>query len=121
MVCVCSMLVGCASGGSGLRPARISHVVLFSLKDPADRAELLADCDENMPRIAGVVAYAGGRPLDVGREMVDGDYNVGLYIGFKTEAAYAAYLDNERHLSLVEKWKSRIAEMRVFDVLDETE
>jgi hypothetical protein len=115
----CSLLAGCGAS-PGLRPARISHVVLIKLADPDEREALLADCDEALPRIPGVVAYAAGRHLDVGRANVDGGYDLGLYIGFETEAAYAGYVDHPLHTGLVEAWKPRIEWMRVHDVLDET-
>ncbi len=117
----CLVLGGCASSGSeGLRPARIGHVVFMKLTDPAEQAALLADCDEKLPQIPGVVAYAAGRHLDVGRASVDGDYDVGLYIGFETEEDYAAYVEHELHRELVETWKPRLEWLRVYDVLDET-
>ena len=115
-----SGLVGCAEARS-LRPARISHVVFFKLEDPGRRAELLADCDRLLPEIPGVVSYAAGRHLDVGRDSVDGDYDIGLYIGFETEADYAAYVEHPLHTELVQTWKPELEWLRVYDVLDETE
>ena len=112
-----------AGGGAGgaQRPARSSHAVLLKLEDPSERAALLADCDAMLPGIPGVSSYAAGRHLDVGRPTVDGDYDIGLYIGFETEADYAGYVDHPDHVAFVEAWKPRLAWIRVHDVLDETE
>jgi len=113
---------GCAgSGGAPPRPARIGHVVFFDLVDPADRGALIADCDAKLAKIPGVVSYAAGRHLDVGRETVIDDYDVGLYIGFETEADYARYVSHPLHVELVEAWRPRLASLRVYDILDETE
>lgn len=120
IVLMIAAVCGCASSGPGLRPARIGHIVFFKLSDPGDRAALVADCDEKLPRIPGVVSYAAGRHLDVGRASVDGDYDVGLYVGFETEADYAAYVEHGLHKELVEAWKPRLEWLRVHDVLDET-
>lgn len=113
---------GCASDGGGPgRPARISHVVFFELEEAGDRDALIADCEAKLSAIPGVVSFAAGRHLDVGRASVLSDYDVGLYIGFETEADYAAYVTHPLHVELVEAWKDRTLGMRVFDVVDETE
>lgn len=114
-------LSGCATGSGPDRPARISHIVFLDLEDQADREALIADCDAKLAAIPGVVSYAAGRHLDVGRESVLSDYDVGLYIGFETEADYAAYVVHPLHMELVEAWKPRLVGMRVYDVLDESE
>ena len=111
---------GCGAGGPA-RPARISHVVFIKLEDPAQRGALLADCDAMLPGIPGVSSYAAGRHLDVGRASVDGDYDVGLYIGFETEADYAGYVAHPDHVAFVERWKPELAWLRVHDILDDTE
>ncbi len=113
-------LTACGSSGPA-RPARISHVVFLKLEDPSRRAELLADCDAMLPGIPGVESYAAGRHLDVGRDSVDGDYDVGLYIGFETETDYAGYVEHPDHVAFVEQWKPALAWLRVHDIVDETE
>tara|TARA_Y100001933_G_C18730579_1_gene451492 strand:+ start:253 stop:669 length:417 start_codon:yes stop_codon:yes gene_type:complete len=122
-VLACPGLGACAGGGSSgpTRPARISHIVFFKLEDPSQRDALLADCDRLLPAIPGVVSYAAGRHLDVGRNTVDGDYDLGLYIGFETERDYAVYVDHPNHTELVGSWRDRLAWLRVHDVLDESE
>lgn len=119
---VAAGLAGCASEAVGpAQPARISHVVFLELEDAGDRDALIADCDAKLAAIPGVVSYAAGRHLDVGRASVLSDYDVGLYIGFETEADYAAYVTHPLHVELVEAWRPRLRGMRVFDVVDETE
>ena len=93
-------------------------MVFIKLQDPEDRAALIADCDAMLSSIPGVTAYSAGRRLDVGRETMD--FDVGLYIGFETEADYAAYVENESHKELVERWKPNLEWLRVYDLLDET-
>jgi hypothetical protein len=52
----------------------------------------------------------------MGRSNVSGDYDVGIYVGFADEAAYRAYLDDPRHLALVERWRDGWQSVRIFDV-----
>lgn len=112
---------GCAATSpSAPRPARISHVVLVKLTDPADAPALLADSDAMLAGIPGVTAYAAGTHLETGRATVDADYSVGLYIGFESEAAYAGYVDHPAHVAYVAKWRPRLEWLRIYDVLDET-
>ncbi len=109
---------GCASGP--VRPARISHVVFLKLVDPAETDALIADCDRLLPRIPGVVSYCAGKHVETGRSTVDSDYDVGLYVGFRTESDYAVYVDHPLHIELVTTWRPRLEWLRVYDVLDET-
>ena len=88
--------VGCASTPEAQSLARkadldtapITHVVLVQLKDPTRTAELIADCDQVLPAIKGVSGYSCGAPLVTGRTNVTGDYDVGIYVGFRTEAGF---------------------------------
>jgi len=100
------------------RPARISHVVLISLHDPARANEAIQECDAMLASIPGVVSYAAGSHIDTGRANVDGEYDLGLYIGFESTHDYAVYVDHPNHVALVNKWKPHIKQMRVFDLLD---
>lgn len=102
------------------RPARINHLAFFKLKNPADADELITDCDSQLAIIPGVESYYCGRHLDVGRGNVDGDYDVGFYVGFENEDDYRSYVNHPNHIALVEKWKPRWEWIRVHDVLDET-
>lgn len=102
------------------RPALISHVVLITLRDPSDAEALIADCDRMLGTIPSVVSYACGKPLDTGRDSVDGAYHVGLYVGFDSAVGYSDYLTHEAHVELVEAWKARTESMRIFDIADQT-
>jgi hypothetical protein len=102
------------------RPASISHVVFFKLKAASDAPELLADCDAKLPAIPGVVSYASGRHLDIGRTNVESGYDLGLYVGLEDEAGYRAYLDHPNHAELVQKWRPRWEWIRIYDVYDPT-
>ena len=119
-----ALLVSCARRQSvpsaPMRPAVINHVVFFKLQDPADADVLLADCESMLGQIPGVVALYAGRHIETGRPTVDSNYDVGIYVGFMDEAAYAGYVEHPSHLELVKKWQPRLQWLRVYDVLDET-
>ncbi|MBX3321954.1 MAG: Dabb family protein [Phycisphaeraceae bacterium] len=110
---------GCSSSGPA-RPAMISHVVLIELSDPSLAGALIADCDRHLTDIKEVRSYASGQHLDTGRATVQSDYDVGLYIGFDSVEDYARYVEHPLHVELVDRWRSRIARMRVYDIGDPT-
>jgi hypothetical protein len=118
-------LVGCASTPEAQSLARkadldtapITHVVLVQLKDPTRTAELIADCDQVLPAIKGVSGYSCGVPLVTGRTNVTGDYDVGIYVGFRTDADYRLYVDDPRHLAMVDRWRDGWKAVRIFDVV----
>ena len=118
-------LVGCASTPEAQSLARkadldtapITHVVLVQLKDPTRTAELIADCDQVLPAITGVSGYSCGVPFVTGRTNVTGDYDVGIYVGFRTEAEYRAYVDDPRHMAMVDRWRDGWKGVRIFDVI----
>lgn len=119
------VLAGCRSSQRAstsalpARPALINHLAFFKLKDPADAPELIADCDRMLATIPGVVSYYAGVHLDTGRgTRVDGDYDVGFYVGFADEQAYARYVDHPSHVAAVNKWRPRWQWIRVHDVVD---
>jgi hypothetical protein len=122
----CLVAPGCATPGTRAaevrpeRPAYISHVVLVSLHDPADRASLLADSESMLASIPGVVSFAAGEHLDTGRSNIIADYDIGLYIGFDSEARYAAYVTHPAHVAYLEKWRPRVASLRIYDIGDPT-
>jgi|GEM_PF-735319 len=117
--------VGCASTPEAQSLARkadldtapITHVVLVQLKDPTRTAELIADCDQVLPAIKGVSGYSCGVPLVTGRTNVTGDYDVGIYVGFRTDADYRSYVDDPRHLAMVDRWRDGWKAVRIFDVV----
>jgi hypothetical protein len=118
-----SQRIGSADDRSGAspppRPARINHLAFFKLKNPADAPELIADCDRMLATIPGVVSYYAGTHLDTGRgERVDSNYDVGFYVGFENEQAYARYVDHPNHVAAVNKWRPRWEWIRVHDIVD---
>jgi hypothetical protein len=120
---VAAATTGCA--GANARPSyftksehasNLNHVVLISLADPADAEACAADCRTMLAGIEAVETIWVGTPFDTGRAAVDGDYEVGLCVGFKDADGLQAYLQDPRHLELVEIWKPRAARFRIFDV-----
>lgn len=98
-----------------LGSAPITHIVLVQLKDPTRTAELVAECDRSLPAIGGVRGYSCGTPLETGRSNVTADYDVGIYVGFATDADYRAYLDDPRHQAVVDRWREAWKSVRIFD------
>lgn len=117
---------GCSAPGnrtSDLRPERpafISHIVFVKLNDPADAREILADAERLVAPIPGVASFAAGQHLDTGRQTIIADYDLGMYIGFETEAEYASYVTHPDHIAFVEKWRPRLAWLRIYDIGDPT-
>lgn len=102
----------------GVQPvAQIGHVVLLTLKDEADTAELVASSRESLAGIPGLTHYDAGTHLQTGRDGVVADYHVALYIGFDTEADYAAYLVHPDHVAYVEAWQPRFESIVIYDML----
>ena len=122
LLCCSLLLSGCACTAQRPdRPALISHIVLIDLKDPADFAELLRDSDEMLGTIPSVASYAAGAHLDTGRDSVSHDYDLAIYLGFRSQADLTAYVEHEQHIAAVTKWKDRMNSLRVYDMLDPTE
>ena len=114
-------LSGCAASGpkTAPRPASITHVVLVKLADPGEVESLRADCDRLIATIPSVAAYAAGTHLETGRGVI-GDYDLGLYLGFETEADYTSYVEHPQHEAIVRGWAPRLEWMRIYDFHDET-
>lgn len=93
-------------------------MVFVKLADPSDAAELIADSDRMLGTIPSVRSYYCGRHIDTGRETVIADYDVGAYMGFASEAGYAAYVSDPGHVAFVEKWRPRLEWLRVYDIYD---
>lgn len=98
-----------------LAPLVLRHVVLFTLKDSADRPALEQDCDRLLPSIPGVIEYSLGRPIDTGRSTVDGTYDLAVYLGFASIKEYRGYLVHPQHVALVAAWNGKFESVRVFD------
>lgn len=121
IVLCCSLLLsGCCKMPTAQRPALISHIVLIDLVDPADYDECLRDCDELLGTIPSVARYAAGAHLDTARDSVLHDYDLAIYLGFRSEEDLAAYVDHEQHIEAVTKWKDRMDSLRVYDMIDPT-
>lgn len=105
------MLSGCAE-----RQASINHVVFITLANERDALSLLEDCEGLLRPIPSVATFWAGTPLDIGREAIDGDYTVGLCVGFHTVENYQAYLVHPLHLELVAKWKPKWTGVKLYDV-----
>ncbi len=125
--CLLTLVAAAATGcaGANARPAyfaksehasNLNHVVLISLADPADAEACAADCRTMLAGIEAVETIWVGTPFDTGRAAVDGDYEVGLCVGFKDADGLQAYLQDPRHLELVAIWKPRATRFRIFDV-----
>ena len=108
--------VGCGTNPRPFDPGLINHVVLFKLDDPADITELHRDCDHFLKQIPSVEAYACGGHHDTGRATVDDAYDLGLYVSFKDDQGYQAYLGNSDHIAFVEKWKTRWTDITIYDI-----
>ena len=102
------------------RPGVITHPVFFTLTDPADAPELIRDCGQWIAPIPGILTFACGRPFESGRAGVDSDYDVGLVVGFASEAAYGAYLVHPNHVRMQEKWRPRMRRVDIRDIIDES-
>jgi hypothetical protein len=115
---------GCAADRSAreapARPGLINHVVFFKLKNAAQAAELVRDCDEDLAAIPGITSYFCGRHIDTGRPTVDQAYDVGFFVAFDSEEAYSGYVQHPAHVALVEKWRPRWEWILVRDVLDDS-
>ena len=109
-----------ASSAAGpLTPAgHITHVVLFELVEDMDADLLIRDCRELLAPIPGVTSLSCGRHFDTGRDIVLGDYDVGVSVGLASAAAYQDYLTHPNHLALLDRWGSTISSYRIYDIQD---
>lgn len=104
---------GCAV--TPLAPASINHVVLVSLKDAADRDELMRECAA-WPRDIGIQNAWVGTPTPGERAKVDRDFSVAFVAAFGSQADYDRYQCSQWHVALLKKWMPRCANIRIFDV-----
>ncbi len=79
----------------------------------------MEDCERYLATIEGVVSYWCGVHGDYGRDTVDSAYDVGLYVGFNSDEDYEKYVDDPKHVYLIDKWRLRFDSLRIFDVIDE--
>ncbi len=111
-------LVCCVLAGACAHRPTISHIVLISLDDPSQVPALQADCDRLLTRIPSVRTYTAGSHIDIGRDSVLTDYDLGLIVTFDDADGYRAYVDHPLHIQLVETWRDRFASIRVWDIHD---
>ena len=122
------LLPACSSGGQRTArppvpppagpPAMIGHIVFIQLQSPSDFHALLHDADWMLGTIPSVESYAAGKHLDTRRSTVSSDYDLAVYLGFKSEADLRAYVIDDQHVDFVNKWKPRLKSLTVYDMLD---
>ena len=113
------MLSACAASGGAnsvkISSAHVQHVVFVTLANPSDAAAMKADSDAVFPKIPGVLNYACGPHIDVGRKNVRQDYTLGVLVEFATVDAYRAFQANPEHVALIKKWKPKWSKSEMFD------
>ena len=119
MCAVALMLSACvASGGANsvkISSAHVQHVVFVTLANPSDAAAMKADSDAVLPKIPGVLNYACGPHIDVGRKNIRQDYTLGILVELSSVEAYRAYQANPEHIALIQKWKPKWSKSEMFD------
>ena len=127
LLIIASCIPGCSSTRSTPRqsgppiaqaPAMIGHIVFIQLDNPSDFHELLHDADWMLGTIPTVDSYAAGKHLDTGRSTVSSDYDIAIYLGFKSERDLGIYVAHQQHVEFVNKWKPKLRSLRVYDMLD---
>lgn len=97
----------------------LSHNVYFWLKPDAPEGaleELLRRSREELPRIAGVLAFVAGTPVPTDRPVVDSSYDVALSMQFSSRAALEAYQSDPAHQKFVaECIRPHVARILVYD------
>lgn len=94
------------------------HNVYFKLKDrtPAARQRLVEACRRYLPGHDGIVFFAcGGLAEELNREVNDRDWDVGLTIVFRDQAAHDVYQDSGPHQQFIDENEADWAQVRVFD------
>ena len=113
------MLSACATSGGAnsvkISSAHVQHVVFVTLANPSDAAAMKADSDAVLPKIPGVLNYACGPHIDVGRKNIRQDYTLGILVELSSVEAYRAYQANPEHVALIKKWKPKWSKSEMFD------
>jgi hypothetical protein len=101
--------------------ARVTHVVVCWLKDPADahaRQQLIAD-SKSFTKIPGVVSVSAGNVLPSTRPSVDSSFDVAVVMKFRDEQALASYASHPIHLRAVERTlKPLVAKYVIYDYVE---
>lgn len=122
-----ALLLGLAFAGMALgacqhrhqpRSTVLSHVVIFNLADPSQADALIDDCDRLLTGIETIDSYACGKHIETGRPAVLHDYDVALVVGFDSQADYSAYLTDPLHTEFLERWSTKIDDVRIYDLYD---
>ena len=106
---------GANSSASKISSAHVQHVVFVTLTNPSDAAAMKADSDAVLPKIPGVLNYACGPHIDVGRKNIRQDYTLGILVELSSVEAYRAYQANPEHIALIQKWKPKWSKSEMFD------
>jgi hypothetical protein len=96
----------------------IAHNVYFSLKDntPEAKKKLVEACKKYLSKHPGTVFFAAGTLAEeLNRPVNDRDFDVGLHIVFKDQAAHDKYQEHALHLQFIEENKANWKKVRVFD------
>jgi hypothetical protein len=96
------------------------HDVYFSLHDRSTEARqrLIDACRKWLPNHPGIVFFAcGALAEDLARDVNVRDWDVGLHILFKDQAAHDHYQDSEAHHAFIAENKASWKQARVFDTV----
>jgi succinylarginine dihydrolase len=94
------------------------HNVYFALKDNSEAAKqrLLAACKKYLSSHPGTVFFACGTlATELRREVNDRDFDVGLHVIFRDQAAHDQYQAAPLHEQFIEENKANWKKVRVFD------
>jgi hypothetical protein len=106
---------GANASAAKISSAHVQHVVFVTLANPSDAAAMKADSDAVLPKIPGVLNYACGPHIDVGRKNIRQDYTLGILVELSSVEAYRAYQANPEHIALIQKWKPKWSKSEMFD------
>ena len=115
MLSACAASGGANTNGGKITSEHVQHLVFVTLANPGDAAAMKADSDAVLPHIPGVLNYACGPHIDVGRKNIRQDYTLGILVEFSNVDAYRAYQINPEHVALIKKWKPKWAKSEMFD------
>src|SRR5262245_34922602 len=94
------------------------HNVYFSLIDrsAAARQRLVDACRKHLPGHPGILLFACGvLAEELSRDVNDRDWDVGLHIIFRDQAAHDHYQETDAHLTFISENRSNWRKVRVFD------
>jgi hypothetical protein len=98
----------------------LAHNVYFALNDrsAAARQRLVEACRKYLPGHPGIVFFACGvLAEELRRDVNERDWDVGLHIVFKDQAAHDHYQETEAHLQFIAENKANWSGVRVFDTV----